>query len=407
MKRVIGFIVGIIIFYFIFQISVTFFKTSHNVEYIKEIDDKKFIINEIYSKNNSGNYYSINIKIDDKEFIFYVGNSFNKQKNIVKDIKYYQKDNLFCVYPVYIKDKVGEDLICDIDGNLYSYTSIYDKYDLKDFASELPNFVYNKKTVSTTKEKIADVYTYNENIEENEYVIIYNYKTLLKVSQIMNTEIDFSSYDVYQNIYGTLVDKYYILPISVNKSPYLSFNIIDILSADSKVLNMNQSTSTSFYVNGAVDNKLYFFDKIDLKQYMISPKDQDYELIGDSELGGKVYENGIWKDVSIYDLKNNTIFTEDFSKLAKFNYKEAFKSNRYYYFYDEKSNFYRVHQDYKESPVLLFNKKNLKEIKVVDDNIYYIIDTTLYRFNESGEIPIAERPEFKYNSTNIYSVYIK
>ena len=45
-------------------------------------------------------------------------------------------------------------------------------------------------------------------------------------------------------------------------------------------------------------------------------------------------------------------------------------------------------------------------IKLID-GIYYIKEDTLYKYNEYGIVDLIKREEFKYNSKNIFDVYIK
>ena len=59
-------------------------------------------------------------------------------------------------------------------------------------------------------------------------------------------------------------------------------------------------------------------------------------------------------------------------------------------------------------PVLLLEKKGLNNIKVVDNTIYFVLDDTLYYYEEGiGIISVLKNNELRYNILNRIDVYRK
>ena len=402
MKRIIAFILFLTGIYLIYQVSVNFIKTEHNINYIKKLGDKEYAINEIYNKNKKVDYYYITIKTPDKEFVFDIDNIFNKQKNIVENIYLYEKNELTCLYPIFLGGETA-DLQCNIDGKLYSYLTIKDKYNLSEFIEALPN--YNEGLKNNKEfDDYYDLKVYKNNIQDKESIILYNYKNIITLTKALKKEKNFAEKDVYKNKDGILVDKYYILPNYDTTGTHPSFKIIDIKKNDYVNLPLKENISSNYYINGIVDNILYIFDKTNKTQYSINPKENSYEVESSNDNIGKAYIDGKWSEVTTFDLANkNIIFTEDLTKVKE-SYDYIFKNNKYYYYVDNDT-FYKSYILDPTKKVELFKASDVSVIKLVNDNIYYIQDITLYRYKDNSIIPILERKEFKYNKENIYEIY--
>jgi len=56
----------------------------------------------------------------------------------------------------------------------------------------------------------------------------------------------------------------------------------------------------------------------------------------------------------------------------------------------------------------LFASNNEKSLQTLYGNLYYIIDDTLYVYNDKdGILPLFKNNEFKFNNYNIYGIYLK
>lgn len=405
MKKIFNFVIVLGILLLIFQFGVTFFKKEHRLDYSISINSKDATVHEEYSKTKDNDYYFFKVKYDDKVFVFDIDNIFNKQKKVINDIKVYEKDELTCISPSYIKE-FKSDIICDVNGEQRSYASIKDKYNLDEFINTLYKFDKNKYVSSSKSSVINMMDVYKENFEDNENVIVYTYKRLVKLNRPSSSRIAFSNYDVYHNDLGTLIGKYYILPKYEKKPEYSAFLIINMEDESIDNLYFDENISTNLYVNGVVDNKLYIFDKSNLVQYEINPFKKIYRIVGDKNTNGQYYDGEEWSTKNIYEFSNTEIkFAKKYS--IKDNYVEAFESDKYYYYRNSNNDFYKVYKKDLTKRIFLFHNANAKEIQVVNDNIYYIDGTSLYRYNNTGTKIILSSKEFQYNYNNIYSVYFK
>ncbi len=405
MKKIFNFVIVLGILLLIFQFGVTFFKKEHKLDYYISINSKDATVHEEYSKTKDNDYYFFKVKYDDKEFVFDIDNIFNKQKKVINDIKVYEKDELTCISPSYIKE-FKSDIICDVNGEQRSYASIKDKYNLDEFINTLYKFDKNKYVSSSKSSVISMMDVYKENFEDNENVIVYTYKRLVKLNRPSSSRIAFSNYDVYHNDLGTLIGKYYMLPKYEKKPEYSAFLIINMEDESIDNLYFDENISTNLYVNGVVDNKLYIFDKSNLVQYEINPFKKSYRIVGDKNTNGQYYDGEEWSTKNIYEFSNTEIkFAKKYS--IKDNYVEAFESDKYYYYRNSNNDFYKVYKKDLTKRIFLFHNANAKEIQVVNDNIYYIDGTSLYRYNDTGTKIILSSKEFQYNYNNIYSVYFK
>ena len=277
MKRILAFIFFLTGLYLAFQFAVNLMITGHNITYLKEIGNKEYSVNEIYTKGKNIDYYYLTIRTSDKEFVFDIDNTFNKQKNIVENIYLYEQNELTCLYPIFIGGKTTGELECNIDGELYSYFSIKDKYDLEEFINALPN--YQKPLISDdARDEYFDLEVYKNNILDKETIVLYNYKNINIISKNKKRDSTFSLVDVPKNKDGILVDKYYILPDYRSLVTHDFIRVVDVLANDYTNVPLKNVLSSNYYINGVVDNILYIFDKSNMVQYSIDPKEKSYQI---------------------------------------------------------------------------------------------------------------------------------
>ena len=406
MKKIINFIIVLAILFLVFQFGITFFKNKHTVEYNLKVNNEEVKIHEEYYKDKESDYYFFRLNIGDDVFVFDVDNSFNKQKKVISDIRLYKKDELVCISPIYIKNNNDAQIFCNVDNQQYSYTSIKDKYNLNEFIDTLDNFDASKyESNDNTNSSLGNSWVYKDNMYSNEILIIYEYNDLLKITKPSNERIDFADYDIYNNELGILVDKYYILPTFEDRPEYRGFTIINILNEEKEYLYFDNATSTNLYINGVVDNKLYLFDKSNLVQYEIDPEEKTYRITGNNSTGAQYYD-GEWTTRNIYDFSRQELtFSKKFP--LKDNYVEAFESDKYYYYYNSNNEFYKVYKKDLDNRIYLFKFDDMKEVNVVNNYIYFINNTTLYRYDDTGIKKLLTNKEFQYNYNNIYSAYFE
>lgn len=147
--------------------------------------DEIYSIDETYKKISGRDYYLFNVSIGDSNFLFKSDNYFNKQKKVVDSIKKYSNDNVTCISLIY-KNNYASAPLCIKDNNLYSYQSFVNNENFDQFLDEIPNFSSKILEDSNTTHDFYDLEIYDDYIYDDETLLIYNYKNILRV----NSEIE-------------------------------------------------------------------------------------------------------------------------------------------------------------------------------------------------------------------------
>lgn len=410
MKRIISLIFLLIFILVVLELSNTFFKEEHHINYQVSYNDMIFEVKELYQKEYDSNYY-LEITNNNNTFVYSVSNYFNKQKEIVDSIEVYEKDGLFCVFPILIKN-INLGIECIKDNNIYSYESLKDNYVVKEFVSILQGKNYVNTAWENEDNEVTEINSsiaYKNNILGEDTITIWNYKGIDIISKTKHNSIDLYDFDKYENSHGSVVDKYYVAPIYTNNKVYdfSSLKIIDLKNNDVKTMDLDMPLKQDTYINGIVDDQLYYFDPDNLVQYSVNPSTRKSRQVGSQAINAQFY-NGSWETINIYDLvgtKKKFELKVD-EKIYNYQPTSIYQSNSNYYFTTSDGSFYKLSKNSLDKPILLFNKSGLKEVKVVKDSIYFIINDTLYYYNDNTGIrKIIKNNEWKYNYNNIYGIY--
>lgn len=400
-----------LLIFLIFQWGFVFFKKGHKVSYQVFVDDAIFKIEETYHKEKD-DAYDILIENGKDYYSYILYNQYNKQKKIIEKIEYYQEENYRCIYPV-LSNQEGTYLQCIMDDKLYTDISFPNQTFIQKIKSDLlqKGYILRKDSSSDSSSVIGGSTVYMSHLLPRDMITLWNYKGI-EIIKSDNLDIrNVLDFDKYQNNHGYLVEKYYVVPNYLN-SKVLEFNSIEIINIETDridTIELNYALSPETYVNGIIDNKIYFTDPTNLLQIEIHPAKRSVRLIGSKELGGQVY-HGNWQSINIYDFTREHIeFYKEVPKeiSTKYSYTQLFDgSSGYYFIQDDKV--YRMSKNHLDIPVLLFEKKGLNNIKVVDNTIYFVLDDTLYYYEEGiGIISVLKNNELRYNILNRIDVYRK
>lgn len=405
-KRVFSLTLIILILLLVFQFVINFFKTEHYVEYALKVEDKDYKIVETYKKSGSDDYYLFDVKVDEYSFLIERQNDFNKQKEIVTDIKSYEKDDVFCISLVFTDNEEESMPVCSKNGQIYSYLALANDYNFDEFLSSIPNYKKQLLKENSKVLSVSDLSVYDDNQYQDETLLVYNYQNIIRITKNYDDVLSFSSFDEYKNELGRLVGKYYLIPQNTVNPEYSVYLAFDVTTQLTRKMKLDEKISKQMYVNGIYDDKLYIFDKSNLIQYAVDPYDKEVEVIGTKYVPAFMYKNGKKEEVTVYDLNNVMTFTEDVSEYEDIEYDNIFVTTEYAIYYKDNS-FYKVYKNFKDRPILLFSANDVKEVKFISDRIYYINDNILYRYDERGLVPLIKREEFKYNYLNIYDIYVE
>lgn len=405
-KKIITFSLLLLFLTLLLEFGINYFKTSHHVEY----DISGYTVEEDYIKKSGKDYYLIKASKDGKEYIFNAQNEFNKNEKIIKEIISYDTDDISCATIIYTNNSSSTPL-CYKDKILHSYISVENEPGMSEYLEQLNKYAEDKITPSDESYVFAYNEIYKNNLYKNEDIIMYNYKNIIKINGERTMTFDFSNKDVFKNEYGTLVGKYYVIPKMRNSIEFSHYLIVDLEKETVEEIDLarevSANISSQMYVNGIYNSNLYIFDKSNLVQYEINPGKGEIKVVGNKDKKGIVYKNGQEEEIGVYTLNNEKVkFTENYDAYKEIDYDQIFLTlNGAVYVKD--GVFYKVYNNYLKNPIYLFEAKNVQDIKVKEDNIYYINDQFLYRYNDYGNVRILKREQFKYDYTNIYDVYFE
>lgn len=414
MKRIFTFLFLLAILGVIYQFSVNFFKSGHDITYDLVSNDTSFKVREVYDKKKNG-YYTLVLENDNYSFIYEVKDTFNKRKKIIEDIKIAKSDTTMCIYPIYLKNTTSSNITCSIknDKTSYSYTYYKENPLVKQLeeslkANKITNESWNQDEVVSTPDGV--VTHYKDNIMDKDIIVIWLYNSIYIADNEKTYYVSLFDNDVYENKLGTLIGYNYYIPKynDDNLQEFATYYRINIKRREKQELRLTDILSKKTYLNGVVDNKLYIFDPKNLVQYEISDDSNNPRKIGDKSINAQYY-NGTWQDKNINDFKDSEIkFVKDYSKindLNKYKYTEIYETDRYYYL-NNMGEISRLYKNDLSKRVVLFKLDNLRSINVVKDTVYFIVGDTLYYYNENKGIKkIIQRNEFNYNYKNVYAVY--
>lgn len=412
MKRAISLIVVLFCLIFVVQLGSTFFKSEHDIKYDVTSGDTTFKVEEMYEKKQD-NTYDLKIDYNNISYFYTVPNTYNKQKKIIKNIEVYNKNNTICILPILIDDK-NLDIECSIDSVLYSYEALKNNSSVLEFVSYLKD---KKYTSLAWEDEILDEINYNNsiiyknNILSTDSIVLWKYKGIDVITDNNRNTYTLYSYDKYENTHGTVVGKYYVVP-SYDGSKVFDFNelsIIDLEKNKQDLIKTDAVINQDTYINGVVDNKLYYFDPDNLTQYEVDPANKKISVFGKTGKSAQYY-NGKWSTLNVYDFvgTKKQFEIEVPQEISKYNPKKVFSTNTGYYFITSDNSFYRVARNHFDNPILLWKIDGIKEIQVVGDTIYFIKGDTIYYYNnDNGIRRVIKNNELNYNYTNIYGVYRK
>ena len=405
MKRVVSVVILLIIVILGIEFVVTKLTKTYTVNYKIYVDKEEFKITEKYLKNN-GDTYDLEIVNGNYSFYYSIDNVFNKQKKIVEDVLMFKNGSDLCIYPV-LKNKVASYIECSSNGNLFSKYTYSDQGFINNINNTLNEKGIKYEVVNSDKvTKFGNTDVYSNNIKNNDKIVMWQYKGIYVVSKDSNKSIVVLPFDKYENKVGYLVGKYYVIPEYTN-SNVLEFSKVRVVNVDTlreSSVDLGYILSSNTYVNGVVDNKLYYTDPSNLIQIEYNPKNDKVELVGDVDKGGTLYD-GEWKDANIYDFASKEILFRNVNGINT-SYKDIKEGSASYYYYTNDGSIYQVLKNHLDKPILVYRANGLNNFNVVGSDIYYVINNTLYNFNiNNGVTKILVNNDLIYNTYNRVSVY--
>ena len=409
MKRVISLTILIVMVVLGMQFFVTFFTKKHAYQYVININEDKYSIIENYIKDN-GDTYDIEINDGSNSFYYAIANNFNKQKKIVTNIEVFKDGDNTCIYPV-LKDNIPSYIECSSNGKLYNRYTYYNQ----DFINAITNSLIEKGYYFQELDKnkgardYSNVVLYTNYLKPEDTILLWQYKGILILNNEMPTSSMNLSFDKYENKLGCLVGRYYVFPNYTNKNilEFSSITVIDLMTTKQTNIELGCILSSGTYLNGVVDNKIYYTDPSNLLQVEVNPKKKSYKVIGNTDMNGKKYSDGKWESANIYDFASNQIKFDDLPNI-NFTFKYLIEGGSSYYFYTSDGSIYQLLKKHLDKPILIFKANDISNFQAVGEDVFYVSGNTLYSFNNNvGNYPLMVDNDLIYNNLNRISIYRK
>lgn len=422
MRRLVFTVLVLFALYILFQIGFNYFGTGHKNSYQIYDDNLKFEVKEVYTsntKNETNNYY-IEIQKDDLVFNFQIFENLYGAEKIVKEIKYYEKEQYKCIFPLFIGEKNLTDLLCIENGIQKPLSLIKEKTsalvsiveELKKHGYKEEQFIDNKLETKTHK----TMTTYSNNIVDNHFLAINNYRGIYTISkdnlQKMQ-DIKLFSSDTYIRPISAIVDKYYITADYDQKYSFDKFYFVDLTTNKVSELRVNNKIEHDSYIQGVVDNNLYIMDKSNKKQYEIRLNPLSIVEVGNINTKIKYYNLGEWSRIELNDaintdkkfIMNENIINSDYARVDKV----GNKLSGYYYYYKKTGNTYSVYRSNVQNESALthiFNTNKINDIVYANDFVYYSVGKEVkYYSDKTGNKTLFENSELEFNSSLYFNVY--
>ena len=248
---------------------------------------------------------------------------------------------------------------------------------------------------------------YENNLLENNYVAMENYKGLELLSKGAKTVNIFEN-DVYTKPISIFTDKYYVVADYTDEYTFQKFYVVNIINGDTKEIRSYDEISFDSYIMGAVDGEIYLFDKDAQIEYKINLERETVEQFADKD-NLKTY-NSKWTKITLMEALDGTYFDNYHTSKIK-GYTKAVKPNDYYYYiYNQDGDVYHVYRADVQNPKIktyLFDTTNLNSIIYQKDVIYYQYQNSYYYYNENGQRKIIDNTELEFNSDITLGAYVK
>ena len=406
MKKLLPILILLAFVAFCYQIIVTFFITEHEINYsLIASDQRHYTISEKYQRDGERYYYSFLIKSKNKHYTTAVFNDFNKQDRVITDIKYYKKNNLQCIFPIYKRNHTF-DVACLLDNQQVSPFYLLESgnsdflFISKKFSEEGYDEQYYKLEENITEEENLSIYY--EYIPKNYLFAIWNYRGIYIINSDGIENKVFLNEDHYENNLSIVAGKYYVTVNTDDEEEQLNYNQIILynLQDGGKSL-VEVDLSQDSYFNGTFNDKVYITDPKAKVQYVLDPSKKTIQEVNQpKEIINSQLKNA---DKDFFDslhVDNNKVNNKKISSL--YDITDIKKNGEDYYFKTKDGELYRVIQNDYEHPILLCQFDDIKEWQVHDDGLSFIVDDTLYFYSDIyGVKPVVKNLEFKYNYKNI------
>lgn len=412
MKKLFFLLIILTFIYFSLSMIVHHFGPGYAISY--RVND--FKVEEIYTNNQKGEMQNYYFKLSQENILIglQIHDNFGYSQKVIKEIKSYQDETVFCVLPIFNKNEILTDLIC-LKGNI-----IYNYNDLKGTNNNLDHF-YTSIGLSSHEspdeiETIENIKIYKKNLLNDYYVSFNSYKgfVTVKSSKQLLEHTDIFKNDVYDHYLSTYLNNNYVTVDYDEKYGYSKIYIYDIADGQSDHIILPVTLERNSYIQGTYLNSLYVFDRFNEKQYEINIKAKTVKEVGNKTKGIKIYRNNQWENISIFECLNNDILFEKSGDAINdyiFLTSSDGDDSGYSYYYKKTNDSYEIYRINKQNPYqisYILTTKHLDKIKAINEYLFFIQDNYIkYYSDKTGIRVLLSNNEIYFNQNIKYNVIYK
>lgn len=431
MRKMFGIVVVLLTLYIVIQIIYSYAGGRQTNSYEITVGEDKYQVKEVFnSKNKSLNStkfdetsYFYEIKSNSKLlFSFKILGDYNNAKRLIKNLLFYKNDVVTCVYPVFKLKVKDVDIICKANDLQYLYGSLENPdNDLYLFILSLKTKGYNHPSWSNEKVtpiQANNIRLYDKNVTDNQNIAIWQYEGIYRITNRSKETYTLNKKDQYDPILATMVDQYYVIPNYDGQYSFDQIYTINLISGEKKTINLSESVAYDSFVQGVVDDEIYIVDLNKKVQYAINIYNKTIKTTGNTNSGGKFYENGKWTKKSLYEIIDNKLVFSNETPIPDFlnQYNPLYigqvggETDGYYYLYIKENgqiSVYRIDKQKTDVLTQIFTVPSINRIKYQANSIYFISNDTLYMYADNiGLKPLIIYNEFIFNKSDLYNIYI-
>ncbi|MBQ4262942.1 MAG: hypothetical protein IJB83_01700 [Bacilli bacterium] len=299
------------------------------------------------------------------------------KKPIIKQIKTINGNDFECIYPV-INDLETYPL-CTLEGEITDYHLIDD---------EQLNY-YKKESIII--DKTNSTFDYYNNLDQNTYIALWNYKGYIIMNGKDYTNIELFEKDKYDNTLSHQIENKIYMPNYNQEHEYNELIELDIKAQTKNIIKLEYEIDYDSYIVGNIKNKLYIFDNKYDVLYEIDIKKQKTIIKSNNEKGYTKYSDGEFVPCSKIEYKINKIKYE--------------KTKDSHYKYETKEGLYKTINENKNIKTKISNDEVLIQNEYQNE-LYYINNNYLYRYTPlKGSEKILFFFELNFNKDKTIYIY--
>ena len=246
------------------------------------------------------------------------------------------------------------------------------------------------------KEKLSDYFVMPKIIEEKqknyiiynqeEKILLWSYKGFNYLNEDKIEFIKIFNKDIYEIPHATKINNYIMIPDYEQEHYFNKVYIVNLDNMEVDKWRLKYEISFDSYVQGINDKSIYIIDKKNKKQYELVPHKKKMRIIAKSNGQATIYEKGLLSKTPI-----NKLITKE----------QIFTYNNIYNYQIINKKLYLSYLNSKNK-TKVSNQKIDYLVSVSNENVYYLINNTLYKYNPKyGEIKLITYSEWEFNYKNL------